>query len=528
MGIQSKYGLDLHGLTPTKSVHWNLSPTELVEYAIRRGEGQLTQDGPFLAITKPHTGRSPNDKYTVREPSSEADIWWGNNNALSEEQFDRLHGRALAYLNERDLFVRDQFACADPANRLCVRLIDEMAWTNLFAHNLFIRPEPADLPDFKPDFTILHVPEMKAEPATDQTRTETVIAIHLARKIILVIGTRYAGEVKKTIFTVLNYLMPKRGVLSMHCSANIGLDGETALFFGLSGTGKTTLSADPHRRLIGDDEHGWGDDGVFNFEGGCYAKAIKLSAEAEPEIYSTTKRFGTVLENVVIDPDTRALLLDLDTITENTRAAYPIDFVSNAVIPGIGGHPKNVMFLTADAFGVLPPISKLAPEQALYHFLSGYTARLGGTERGVTEPQATFSTCFGAPFLPLHPTVYARLLGEKLAKHQAQVWLVNTGWSGGPYGVGSRMKIAFTRAMVHAALNGELDNVPTEIDPIFGLPIPIACPGIPPEVLNPRNTWADPVHYDQKAHELAALFVKNFEKFKAQAKPEVIAAGPRI
>ncbi|HEY4720886.1 MAG TPA: phosphoenolpyruvate carboxykinase (ATP), partial [Anaerolineae bacterium] len=381
MGIQSKYGLDRHGLTPTQSVHWNLSPTELVEHAIRRGEGQLTQDGPFLAITKPHTGRSPNDKYTVREPSSEADIWWGNNTALSEEQFDRLHRRALAYLNERDLFVRDQFACADPANRLKVRLIDEMAWTNLFAHNLFIRPEPADLPDFRPDFTILHVPEMKADPAVDKTRTETVIAIHFAKKTILVIGTRYAGEVKKTIFTILNYLMPKKGVLSMHCSANIGPDGETALLFGLSGTGKTTLSADPHRRLIGDDEHGWGDDGVFNFEGGCYAKAIKLSAEAEPEIYSTTKRFGTVLENVVINPDTRALLLDLDTITENTRAAYPIDFVSNAVISGIGGHPRNVMFLTADAFGVLPPISKLAPEQALYHFLSGYTARLAGTER---------------------------------------------------------------------------------------------------------------------------------------------------
>jgi len=528
MGIQSKYGLDLHGLTPTKSVYWNLSPTELVEHAIRRGEGQLTKDGPFLAITKPHTGRSPNDKYTVREPSSDADIWWGNNNALNEEQFDRLHRRALAYLNERDLFVRDQFACADPANRLKVRLIDEMAWTNLFANNLFIRPEPADLPDFKPDFTILHVPEMKADPAVDKTRTETVVAIHFAKKTILVIGTRYAGEVKKTIFTILNYLMPKKGVLSMHCSANIGPDGETALFFGLSGTGKTTLSADPHRRLIGDDEHGWGDNGVFNFEGGCYAKVINLSAEAEPEIYATTKRFGTVLENVVVDPDTRALLLDLDTITENTRAAYPIDFVSNAVIPGIGGHPRNVMFLTADAFGVLPPISKLTLEQAMYHFLSGYTARLAGTERGVTEPQATFSTCFGAPFLPLHPTVYARLLGEKLAKHQAQVWLVNTGWSGGPVGVGSRMKIAFTRAMVHAALNGELDNVPTTLDPIFGLPIPIACPGIPPEVLNPRNTWADPAAYDQKARELAALFVKNFEKFKAQANPEVIAAGPRI
>lgn len=528
MGVQSKFGLDRHGLCPTKTVHWNSSPTELVECAIRRGEGQLTKDGPIVVVTKPHTGRSPNDKYIVREPSSENDMWWARNGALSEAQFDELHRRAQAYLNEHELFVRDLYACADPANRLRVRLIDEMAWTNLFADNLFIRPPAADLPDFNPDFTILHAPEFKADPAIDKTRSETVIAINFARKIILIVGTRYAGEIKKSIFTILNYLLPKKNVLSMHCSANIGQDGDTALFFGLSGTGKTTLSADPQRSLIGDDEHGWGDDGVFNFEGGCYAKVIKLSAEAEPEIYSTTRRFGTVLENVVVDPDTRSLLLDLETITENTRAAYPIEFIGNAVIPGLGGHPKNVMFLTADAFGVLPPISKLAPEQALYHFLSGYTAKLAGTERGVTEPQATFSTCFSAPFLPLHPTVYAKMLGEKLAEHRTQVWLVNTGWNGGPYGVGSRMKIAYTRAMVRAALNGDLDDVPTELDPIFGLPIPIACPGVPAEVLNPRNTWADMDAYDQKARELAALFVKNFEQFKSQAAPAVIAAGPRI
>ena len=527
MGIQSTYGLDRHGLAPRGEVHWNLSPTELVEYVVRRGEGQLTKDGPLVVITKPHTGRSPNDKYVVRESSSESDIWWAKNGELSEAQFDALHAKALAYLNGRELFVRDLFACADPANRLHVRLIDEMAWTNLFANNLFIRPEPADLPDFQPDFTILHAPECKADPAVDKTRTETVIAINLAKQIILIMGTRYAGEVKKSIFTILNYLMPKKGVLSMHCSANIGADGDTALFFGLSGTGKTTLSADPQRGLIGDDEHGWGDDGVFNFEGGCYAKVIKLSAEAEPEIYATTKRFSTVLENVVVNPADRSLLLDLETITENTRAAYPIDFIGNAVVPSVGGHPKNVMFLTADAFGVLPPISKLTPAQAMYHFLSGYTARLAGTERGVTEPQATFSTCFGAPFLPLHPTVYAKLLGEKLAKHQAQVWLVNTGWSGGPAGVGSRMKIAYTRAMVHAALNGDLDNAPTELDPIFGLPIPIACPGVPAEVLNPRNTWADKAAYDQKARELAALFVKNFKQFEAQTTADVIAAGPK-
>jgi phosphoenolpyruvate carboxykinase (ATP) len=528
MGIQSKYGLEQHGLKPTKAVHWNLSPAELVEQAVKRGEGQLTKDGPLLAITKPHTGRSPNDKYTVREASSEKDIWWDKNNALTEAQFDQLHQKTLAYLNERELFVRELFACADPVNRLRVRLVDEVAWTNLFANNLFIRPEATDLPDFRPDFTILHAPELKADPKADGTRSETVITINFAKKIILIMGTRYAGEVKKSIFTILNYLLPKKGVFSMHCSANIGAAGDTALFFGLSGTGKTTLSAAPDRGLIGDDEHGWGETGVFNFEGGCYAKVIKLSAEAEPEIFSTTKRFGTVLENVVIDPDTRALLLDLDTHTENTRAAYPIDFISNAVIPGIGGHPKNVMFLTADAFGVLPPISKLTPEQAMYHFLSGYTAKLAGTERGVTEPQATFSTCFGAPFLPLHPTVYAKMLGEKLAKHGAQVWLVNTGWSGGPYGVGSRMKIAYTRAMVRAALNGDLDNVPTENDPIFGLPMPTACPGVPAEVLNPRNTWADKDAYDKKARELAALFVKNFKQFESQAKPEVIAAGPKI
>jgi len=528
MGVQSKFGLDRHGLCPIKAVYWNLSPTELIECAIRRGEGQLTKDGPIVVVTQPHTGRSPNDKYIVREPSSENDIWWAKNGVLSEAQFDELHRRTLAYLNGHDLFVRDLYACADPANRLHVRLIDEMAWTNLFADNLFIRPPASDLRDFEPDFTLLHAPELKADPAIDKTRTETVITINFARKIILIVGTRYAGEIKKSIFTILNYLLPKKNVLSMHCSANIGQDGDTALFFGLSGTGKTTLSADPQRGLIGDDEHGWGDDGVFNFEGGCYAKVIKLSAEAEPEIYSTTRRFGTVLENVVIDPDTRSLLLDLETITENTRAAYPIEFIGNAVIPGLGGHPKNVMFLTADAFGVLPPISKLAPQQALYHFLSGYTAKLAGTERGVTEPQATFSTCFGAPFLPLHPTVYTKMLGEKLAKHRTQVWLVNTGWNGGPYGVGSRMKIAYTRAMVRAALNGDLDNVPTELDPIFGLPIPIACPGVPAEVLNPRNTWVDQDAYDQKAHELAALFGRNFEQFKAQVTRDVITAGPRI
>jgi phosphoenolpyruvate carboxykinase (ATP) len=528
MTTSSSNGLEKHGLKPVQAVHWNLPPAELVEQAVRRGEGQLTQDGPIVVITRPHTGRSPNDKYVVREPSSADEIWWAKNGELSEEQFDRLHRRALHYLSERELFVRDLYACADPANRLRVRLIDEMAWTNLFANNLFIRPPAADLPGFQPDFTILHAPELKADPAVDKTRTETVITIHFARREILIIGTRYAGEIKKSIFTILNYLLPKKGVLSMHCSANIGPKGDTALFFGLSGTGKTTLSADPERGLIGDDEHGWGDEGVFNFEGGCYAKVIKLSPAAEPEIYAVTRRFGTVLENVVIDPATRSLLLELDTITENTRAAYPIEYIANAVLPGVGKHPRNIMFLTADAFGVLPPISRLTPAQAMYHFLSGYTAKLAGTERGVTEPQATFSTCFGAPFLPLHPTVYARMLGQKLVQHKAQVWLVNTGWSGGPYGVGQRMKIAYTRAMVRAALGGDLDEVPTELDPVFGLPMPIACPGVPSEVLNPRHTWTDKEAYDCKARELAGLFVKNFEQFKAHVTPDVSAAGPKI
>jgi len=525
----STNGLDLVGLRPTGQVHWNLSPAVLTELAVHRREAVIAAHGPLNAITAPHTGRSPNDKFTVREPSSEKDIWWGRHNqAIAPEHFERLHYKIAAYLNSREgLFVRDLYAGTDPAYRLNVRVINENAWQNLFAYNLFLRPELHQLADFMPDFTILHAPGCKADPKTDGTRSETFIALNFARKMILIGGTNYAGEMKKAIFTTLNYLLPARGVLPMHCSANIGPHGDTALFFGLSGTGKTTLSADPQRGLIGDDEHGWSEAGVFNFEGGCYAKVIRLSPEAEPEIYSTTRRFGTVLENVVVDPETRALNLDDESITENTRAAYPIDFIGNAVIPGIGQHPKNVMFLAADAFGVLPPITRLTPEQAMYHFLSGYTAKLAGTERGVTEPQATFSTCFGAPFLPRHPTVYARMLGERIARHKTHVWLVNTGWTGGPFGVGSRMKIAHTRTMVHAALNGLLDGVPTETDPIFGLYVPTECPGMPPHILNPRNTWADPEEYDRKAHELATLFVKNFAQYADQAAPEVKAAGPR-
>ncbi len=526
--IQSKNGLDQAGLHPSGAVHWNLAPAPLVEYAVRRGEATITRDGPLNAITTPFTGRSPGDKFTVREPSSENEIWWSKNQAIRPEHFDRLYQKAVAHLDGRgELFVRDLHAGADPVYRLKVRVINENAWQNLFVHNLFIRPDPHELADFMPNFTILHAPGCKADPTTDGTKSETFVVLNLARRMIVIGGTQYAGEMKKSIFTALNYLLPAQNVLPMHCSANVGSNGDTALFFGLSGTGKTTLSADPERGLIGDDEHGWSDVGIFNFEGGCYAKVIRLSPEAEPEIYSTTRRFGTVLENVVVDPDTHALLLDDQSITENTRAAYPIDFIGNAVIPGVGGHPHNVIFLTADAFGVLPPISKLTPEQAMYHFLSGYTAKVAGTERGVTEPEATFSTCFGAPFLPRHPAVYARMLGEKLARHKAPVWLVNTGWSGGPYGVGARTKIAYTRAMVHAALNGSLANVRTETDPIFGLHMPVECPGVPAGVFNPRNTWSDPSAYDQMARELGALFVKNFEQYADQAAPEVRAAAPR-
>jgi len=526
--IVSRHGLDLAGLKPSGTVHWNLAPALLVERAVCRREVAITREGPLNAITSPHTGRSPNDKFIVRESSSATDMWWAKNQALSPDQFDGLYRKVVAYLDGRaEIFVRDLNAGADPAYRLRVRVINENAWQNLFVHNLFIRPDARELAEFTPDFTILHAPGCKADPRSDGTRSETFIVLNFARKMILIGGTNYAGEMKKSIFTTLNYLLPALNVFPMHCSANLGRDGDAALFFGLSGTGKTTLSADPRRGLIGDDEHGWSDSGVFNFEGGCYAKVIRLSAEAEPEIYATTRRFGTVLENVVVDPESRALNLDDQSITENTRAAYPIDFIGNAVIPGVGGHPANVMFLTADAFGVLPPVSKLTPEQAMYHFLSGYTAKLAGTERGVTEPQATFSTCFGAPFLPRHPAVYAKMLGEKLARHKAHVWLVNTGWSGGPVGVGARMKIAYTRAMVHAALDGSLADVRTEPDPVFGLRMPVECPGVPAEVLQPRNTWADKDAYDRKARELAALFVKNFEQYADQTSPDVKAVAPR-
>jgi phosphoenolpyruvate carboxykinase (ATP) len=525
--IDDKSTLELYGLVGAQNVHWNLAPAELIEHAVRRGEGQLTRDGPFNAITRPHTGRSPRDKFLVREPGSEADVWWGKvNQPFEPEKFEALQRKVLDYLTPRELFVRDAYACADPDYRLRVRFITASAWHGLFVNNLLIRPPRAELDDFVPDFVIYHAPEMQADPAEDGTRTGAFVILNFAAKVGLIGGTRYAGELKKSVFTLLNYQLPGRGVLSMHCSANTGPAGDTALFFGLSGTGKTTLSADPHRQLIGDDEHGWSERGIFNLEGGCYAKVIRLRSDDEPEIYETTRRFGTVLENVAVDPLTRELDLDSEAITENTRAAYPLDFIHNTVASSMGDHPSHIVFLTADAFGVLPPISRLTPAQAMFHFLSGYTAKLAGTEHGVTTPEVTFSTCFGAPFMVRHPTVYANMLGERLARHGTSVWLVNTGWTGGPYGTGRRMRLAHTRAMVHAALDDALQEVPVTPDPTFGLAVPEACPGVPSEVLNPRNTWADRAAYDEKAHELAARFRENFEQFKGTVGPEVAAAMP--
>src|SRR4051794_40904955 len=518
-------GLEREGIQ-TDRVRWNLSTAVLYEEAVRRREGMIAAEGPLVCRTGQHTGRSPNDKFVVRETSSEAEIAWGKvNRPIEPAQFDALHHDMISSLAGKELFVLDCFAGADPAYRLPVRVINEFAWHNLFCKNLFI-DDPAAATAAAPQFTIIDSPSFKADPKRHGSNSDVMIALNFAKKLVLIAGSSYAGEMKKSIFSVLNYILPLQNVLSMHCSANIGSDGHTALFFGLSGTGKTTLSSDPDRMLIGDDEHGWSDRGVFNFEGGCYAKTIRLSAEAEPQIYATTRRFGTVLENVAVDAETRELNLDDDQYTENTRAAYPIAFIDNAVPSGQGGHPRNVVMLTADAFGVLPPISRLTPQAAMYHFLSGYTAKVAGTEKGVTEPKATFSTCFGAPFLPLDPSRYARMLGEKIARHQARVWLVNTGWTGGPYGVGTRMKIAYTRSMIRAALAGALDSVTYEKDPVFNLEIPTSCPGVPADVLKPRGTWANGAAYDEQAAKLARMFVDNFKTFDGGVTPDVVAAGP--
>lgn len=507
----------------------NLSVPALYEKAVERSEGLLAAAGPLVVRTGQHTGRSPKDKYIVDEPDSHEGVWWGGfNQPISEERYEALRRRFIDHINSREVFVQDCFVGADPRYRRSARVYTESAWASIFCDNLFIRPAPADLVGFEPNFTIIDAPTFRADPARDGVRSETVILVHLARQEILIGGTQYAGEMKKGAFGIMNYRLPAEGVLPMHSSVNVGARGDVAVFFGLSGTGKTTLSADPERILIGDDEHGWSDDGVFNFEGGCYAKTIRLSHIYEPDIYSTTRRFGTILENVVIDPKTRELDLDSEQFTENTRGAFPLHFISNSSDTGMAGIPSTVIFLTADAFGVLPPISRLTRDQAMYHFISGYTAKLAGTEVGVKEPTATFSTCFGAPFMPRHPGVYARMLGERLDRHNVPVWLINTGWSGGPYGTGERMNIVHTRQMVRAALNGKLNGVPTKRDPIFGFEVPETCPDVPESVLWARDTWNDPADYDRAAHKLATMFIENFRQFEGGVSEQIRAAGPRL
>ncbi len=522
----SSYGLDNHGLNNVNRAYWNLSAPQLYAESLARDEGALAQGGALVTVTGQHTGRSPNDRFVVEEDTTKGDIWWGDiNRPISEENFERLVDKMLGHLQGRDVFVQDCYAGADEAYRLPVRVVTEEAWHSLFARNMFIQPDDKDLPGFKPVWTVLQAPSLEADPGTDGTTSGTFIVVNMARQMVLVGGSGYAGEIKKSIFSVMNFLLPPRDVLPMHCSANIGSDGHSAIFFGLSGTGKTTLSADSSRTLIGDDEHGWGPDGLFNFEGGCYAKTINLTQEAEPEIFETTRSFGSIIENVVMDPDTRELDFFDTTLTENGRVSYSIEQIPNASDTGRGGHPTNIMMLTCDAFGVLPPISQLTPDQAMYHFLSGYTAKVAGTERGLKEPTATFSTCFGAPFMPRHPTVYAKLLGDKMAKHGANCWLVNTGWSGGGYGVGDRMKIQNTRAMVNAALDGRLADASFTADPNFGVLVPDTCPDVPGDVLDPRNTWNDKDAYDAQAKALTRLFEDNFQQFESDVDDKVKAVA---
>ena len=506
-------------------IHVNMSIPHLVETAIRRGEGSLSITGALRVSTGKYTGRSPNDKFIVDTPKVHGDIWWDNNLKISEASFEKLLQKVLGYLNDKELFVFQGFAGSDSSRTLPVRVINEYAWHNIFVQQLFLRSSDTGwaFPE-EPGFTILSAPSVMANPAEDGTNSEAFVIINFDRKIVLIGGTQYAGEMKKSIFSVMNYLLPRQGILSMHCSANQGSKNDVSLFFGLSGTGKTSLSADPDRFLIGDDEHGWSSEGIFNFEGGCYAKCIKLSQENEPQIWDAI-RFGTVLENVVMDEQSRSVDYDSESITENTRAAYPVHYIPNCIYPGTGAHPNTVIFLTADAFGVLPPISKLSPEQAMYYFLSGYTSKLAGTERGITEPQATFSACFGSPFLPLHPMVYANLLKEKIAEHQTRVFLINTGWQGGAYGVGKRISIKYTRQMVSAAMDGYLDYVDYEVHPVFNLSIPVCCPGIPDHVLRPQASWADQGAYHKMAIHLAGMFDKNFRKFSG-IPSEVAESGP--
>ena len=525
---RSDYGLENYGIRGAANVYWNLTAPELYEEVARRGEGHISAHGALLVDTGEHTGRAAKDKAIVREPSSADKVFWGEvNKEFPQERFNALRDRMMAHARGRDLFVQDTFAGADPRYRLSVRVVNGLAWHSLFARTMFISDPSVE--SHRPDFTVINFPDFQADPRRDGTRSPTFILMDFQQRLVLIGGTSYAGETKKSVFTILNYLLPQRGVMSMHCSANVAKDdpANVAVFFGLSGTGKTTLSADPERMLVGDDEHGWSDDGVFNFEGGCYAKVIKLSPEAEPDIYRTTRMFGTVMENVAFDPATRQPNLDDASKTENTRAAYPLASIPNVVPEGYAGHPKNIIMLTADAFGVLPPVARLTPEQAMYHFLSGYTAKVAGTERGVTEPTATFSTCFGAPFMVLHPGAYADLLGKKIAQHNSNCWLVNTGWSGGPYGVGARMSIRHTRAMIRAILSGALARVETRPDPVFGVGVPTSCPDVPAEVLTPRNTWADKEAYDAKARDLARRFNENFRKYEAGVSEAVRAFAPK-
>ncbi|MBI9049045.1 MAG: phosphoenolpyruvate carboxykinase (ATP) [Anaerolineaceae bacterium] len=524
----SDYGVERHGITESPFVYWNLTPGELYEEAVQRSEGLIVEDGPLLVHTGKYTGRSPNDKFIVRERTSEDKVWWGNvNHPLSEDKYTDFSKRFISYVNTQNIFVQDVYAGTDPEHRLAVRLISNTAWQSLYAHNMFIQPTAEEQEHFNPQFLLISCPSFKSDPQIDGTNSEVAVVINFGEQTAFVAGSSYAGEIKKTIFTIMNYLMPNKGVLSMHCSANIGEKEDAAILFGLSGTGKTTLSTDPDRRLIGDDEHGWGKHGIFNFEGGCYAKVINLSREDEPEIFAATHKFGTILENVVYEPETRKIDLNDNGITENTRASYPLSSIDNIEDSGRGDHPKNIIFLTADAFGILPPISKLTPQQAMYHFLSGYTAKVAGTEKGITEPIATFSTCFGAPFMVHQPTVYANMLGDLIKKHKVNCWLVNTGWSGGAYGVGSRMKIAYTRTMVHTAILGELDSVSYTKDVVFGVFVPDTCENVPCEVLHPRQTWDDKKAYDETAARLADMFKKNFEQFRGGVPSEILAAGPK-
>ncbi len=524
--FNSSFGVDQFGLKNLKSISYNLEAPQLYEEAIRRGEAKVAKGGPLVAETGVHTGRSPKDKFIVRDALTDQTIWWDNSNAMSPHQFDVLHADMLAHAAGRDLFAQDLYGGAEPANQVKVRVITEYAWHSLFIRNLLIRPSKDEVASFISDLTILDLPSFAADPARHGCRSETVIAIDFTRKIVLIGGTSYAGEIKKAVFSYLNFTLPAKGVMPMHCSANVGKDGGSTLFFGLSGTGKTTLSADASRVLVGDDEHGWSPEGIFNFEGGCYAKAIRLSREAEPEIFATTERFGSIMENVVLDAVTRAPDFNDDSKTENTRIAYPLDFIANASETGRAGHPKNIVMLTCDAFGVLPPIARLEPAQAMFHFLSGYTAKVAGTEKGVSEPQATFSTCFGAPFMSRHPSVYGNLLRDLVAEHGVNCWLVNTGWTGGKYGVGRRMPIKVTRGLLAAALDGSLAKAPYRTDPYFGLAAPLAVPGIESAILNPVETWASREEFAVAAKKLVEMFRANFVRFASHVDAAVIEAQP--